>query len=515
MNGLIDELRIALHQVWARRWVALGVAWGLCLVGWLVVTQIPNRFESTAKVSVQLRSILPQQTGVNAEAEATKDIDRVRQTLTSAISLEKVVRGTDLAKTVSSDRDVAARIATLQKNIKITAQPDNLFDISATVAAPSLSDSENAALARAVVQKLIDIFVEGNLASGRDETGQSLRFLDEQVAEREKALQEADLKRADFQNQFLGTLPGTGTLNERVNAARAQIAQVENDLAAARSSLAAVAGQMSGTDAAVGGSGGIAVAGPARARLAAIEGQLAEARGRGWTASHPDVIALNNQLAAARAAAQREPTTIQGGAGGSANPLYLSLRSMQAERGAQVAALEQRRAQLQSDLQMLQDKIASEPGVAAEQAEIDRNYQVLKDQYDKLLTDREQMRLRSQVQSGGDAVKFTVLDPPSSPRAPIAPNRPLLMAAVLIVALGLGVAIAFALSRLNSTFPTAQRLEKLSGMPVIGSIGEVVTEAQTALRRKRMKTFAGAAGGLGVAFLVLLGIEFVQLGMIA
>ena len=31
MDGLYEQARIALHQVWRRRWLALGVAWGLCL----------------------------------------------------------------------------------------------------------------------------------------------------------------------------------------------------------------------------------------------------------------------------------------------------------------------------------------------------------------------------------------------------------------------------------------------------------------------------------------------------
>ena len=37
MNGLWNELLIAAHGVWRRRWIALGVAWGLALVGWLVI----------------------------------------------------------------------------------------------------------------------------------------------------------------------------------------------------------------------------------------------------------------------------------------------------------------------------------------------------------------------------------------------------------------------------------------------------------------------------------------------
>lgn len=509
-SGLFDELRAALHAVWIRRWVALAVAWAICLAGWLVVSQIPNQYESRARVFVQLRNVLPTQNGVT-QAEQTKAVDRIRQTLTSAVNLSKVVRGTDIAQTVSTDRDVADRVAGLQKAIKITSTQDNLFEISATIANAGATDAANAKLARQVVQKLIDIFVEDNLSNNRDETSQSLQFLDGQLAARQRALQDAEAKRADFQARFLGSLPGTGSLDERMSQVRTQLAQIDSDLAAAQSSLSAVNGQMAGTAPSIAGPAG--TGGPARARLAAIQGQIAEGRSRGWTDSHPDMIALRNQLAAATAAARAEPAGGEGG--GSPNPLYLSLKSMQADKAAQVAALQERRNQIAGDLAAFDAKVAQSPGAAAEQAAIDRDYQVLKDQYDKLLSDREQVQLQNQVQTQTDAVKFNVVDPPTSPRAPIAPNRPLFLTGVLILGLCGGIGAAWGLSQLRTTFATAGRLERASGMPVIGSIGETVSALQTELRRRRLRLFAGGAGALAAAWVVLLGLEFFQRGMIA
>jgi uncharacterized protein involved in exopolysaccharide biosynthesis len=195
MNGLYDEIRVALHAIWTRRWLALAVAWGIAVVGWLLVSQIPNSYESRARVFVQMQRILPNAVGITV-ADQQKDVDTIRQTLTSSVNLEKVVRGTDLANTVSSDRDVVDRVAGLQKAIKITAQQDNLFEVVVTGSSPKV--------ARQIVQKLIDLFVEQNLAGDRDETTQSLGFLDSQLEQRQKQLQEAEAKRADFQNRYIG-----------------------------------------------------------------------------------------------------------------------------------------------------------------------------------------------------------------------------------------------------------------------------------------------------------------------
>ena len=502
MGSLYDELRGALHAIWQRRWVALAVAWGICLAGWLVVSQMPNNYESRARIFVQLRQIIP--TDGTTALNQQKDLDRVRQTLTAAVNLEKVVRGTDLARTVATDRDVADRVAGLQKAIKLTAQQDNLFEISVT--APS------GKLARQITQKLIDIFVEANLSDNRDQSSQSLDFMDQQLDARQKQLADAEAKKADFQNRYLGSLPGTGSIDDRVSAARTQLAQIQSDLAAAQSSLNVVNAQMASTPANVAGAGGGAVTGPARARLAAIQGQLADARAKGYTDSHPDVIALKNQLAAAQSAAAREPV-VSGASAGASNPVYIGLQSMRADKQATVAALIQRKAQIEGDLNLLQAKMAEAPGVAAEQGEIERQYQVLKGQYDTLLAQREQMKIASQAQNVADADKFNVVDPPTQPRAPSSPNRPLLLTGVLIAGLGAGLAAAFALGKLTTTFPTAAKLEKASGMPVIGAIGEVVTAAQTAMRRRKLVLFAGGLAPLCFAYVGLIGVEFPQRGM--
>ena len=507
MNGIYDEGRLALHAIWSRRWLALAVAWGVCVLGWLVVSQMPSRYESHARIFVQMNTILP--TAMNTPPQsAQKDVDTIRQTLVSAVNLEKVVRGTDLANTVSSPRDIADRVAGLAQNIKVTAQQDNLFEITTTAASPKL--------ARDITQKLIDIFVEQNLAGDRRQTTQSVDFLNKQLDTLQSQLADAETKRADFQNQYLGSLPGTGTVSDRISAARTQMAQVDSDLAAAQSGLAAIQGQMAATPPTVPGVGGsAAAAGPARARLAAIQGQLADARARGYTENHPDVVALRSQMAAAQAAARSEPLVGGSAAGSTPNPAYASLQSMVTDRQATVASLRIRKSQLQGDLDQLTTKLAADPGVAAEQGQIDRDYQVLKDQYDQLLTQREQIARQGQAQTATDNVKFNVIDPPTAPRAPVAPNRMLLLTGVLIVGLGAGVGAAFGLGQLRGTFAIGTKLEKATGMPVIGSIGEVVTRAQADHRAKRFKLFLGGTAALAATYGLLLGVEVLQRGMAA
>ncbi len=512
MNGITEEIRIALHSVWLRRWLALAIAWAVALLGWLAISGATNKYESKASVFVQMQTMLPEKLGISP-GERQDSIDSITRTLTSAENLEKVVRGTDLVQMgATTPREIADQVTALRTNIKIVSQADNVFEISATSGSGGFSNGQNAKLAHDIVQKLLDLFVEGNLSGDRVETAQTLRFLDAQLAQREVQLQEAEAKRAAFEQKYMGLLPGVGSVAQRMEAARAELAQVESSLMAAQGGLSAVNAQLGGTPAATmtAGAGG---GGPASARAAGLEAQIAEGQARGWTDGHPDMISLRKQLGSARAAAAGEARG--GGNYSTANPMYVTLRSMQAEKQATVASLASRQAQLRAEMAQFQTARGQAPEVEAEQQRLNRDYEVLKSQYDKLLGDREEMKLRGSLQTDTDSIKFKVIEPPTQPRAPIAPNRPLLLALALFGGLGAGIGAAFLLGQLKSTYPTAARLAKASGLPVIGSISAVHSSADRAEQSRKLKLFAGGLAGLVVAFLLLLTLEFVQRGMVA
>jgi hypothetical protein len=153
--------------------------------------------------------------------------------------------------------------------------------------------------------------------------------------------------------------------------------------------------------------------------------------------------------------------------------------------------------------------------VAAEAQRITRDYDVLKQQYDKLLQDREELRLRGQVETEHNSVKFQVIDPPTTPRAPVAPNRPVLLVVVLFAGMAAGIGAAFAVGQLRSTFATAGKMERALGLPVLGAITQTLTDSGRALRAKRLRYFFAGSMALGGVFVLLLVVEFIQRGMVA
>ena len=432
---------------------------------------------------------------------------RLKQTLTSNENLVRVVRRTDLNSLVANDRDLSAVVSALRTRITVTQQPDGGLEIKASSNISGFSNAQNARTAAGTVQGLIDAFREENMAGDRQQAGQGLEVLDEELRRREAALREAEQRRVEFEQRFMGALPGTGTIADRMNAARTELAGLEQQIAAAQASLTAMRAQLAATPATLPGMGG-ENSGTATGQIAQLSGQVAQNLARGWTESHPDIRAARAQIARLRPYAAQERQS--GNTGGISNPSYVSLRAMMAEREAQLGAATTRRNQLQSDLSQLSARQSTEPSLAAQQGQLASDYNTLKQQYDQLVAQREQIRLRRDINSRTSPISVSVVEPPSVPTAPAAPNRPIFLTLVLIVALGAGVVAAFVAGQLQTTFPTANRLVQVTGLKVMGTVSEVVSAFERSRRRKKLVLLGGTVAALGAAWVVLMLVEFWQ-----
>lgn len=319
MTSLYDEFRIALHRVWNRRWLAVAVAWSVCVAGWLVVALIPNRYESTAQIQIRIQTMLSDQVGINPQDQRNV-VQQIGQTLNSSANLEKVIRSTELGTTIATPTELAVAIESLRANVLVKPEQDGLFFISVK--------QSSGKLARDVMQRLIEVAEQDSTSGDPLAMRDMLGFLDSQIQDRSNELQEAEAKRVAYETQNLGLLPGVGSVSQRVEAARAEISQKDSQLMQARSALAALNGQLAGTPSTITGP---ALSGGGESALAQAQGELASMRARGFTDSHPDVIAIRKQISALRT---QGATLSAASEYRSPNPAYGSLQSMRAERNA-------------------------------------------------------------------------------------------------------------------------------------------------------------------------------------
>jgi len=153
------------------------------------------------------------------------------------------------------------------------------------------------------------------------------------------------------------------------------------------------------------------------------------------------------------------------------------------ENDSVIASLQRQTQDATRERDRLEEIARGAPQLQADFANVNRDYEVLRKNYDDLLARRESMRISSAAEADGDKVKMQVIDPPQVPQNPVAPKRVLLVSGVLAAGLAAGVGLALLLVQMDQSFHTIEDLRTM-GFPVAGGVsflGETVSLARRLL----------------------------------
>src|SRR5579872_7351939 len=107
MDDLRSLLQRFIFSIWRKRWIALGIAWVLCISGWFAVAAIPNQYEASARVYVDSDAVLtPLLRGLALDNTPTSQLELLQHTVLSRPNLEKLISKTDLELQVSGPADL-------------------------------------------------------------------------------------------------------------------------------------------------------------------------------------------------------------------------------------------------------------------------------------------------------------------------------------------------------------------------------------------------------------------------
>src|SRR5580692_12945749 len=114
MKQELDRVLEEVHSAWRFRWPALAAAAAVCVLGWLVVFTLPDRYEADARVFVDTRTALkPALQGLTTEQNVDAQINYVRQSLLEGPELEKIAKDTGMLPGTLTDERSRARILTM------------------------------------------------------------------------------------------------------------------------------------------------------------------------------------------------------------------------------------------------------------------------------------------------------------------------------------------------------------------------------------------------------------------
>ncbi len=505
MQDVIEILLVHARGIWRQRWYMILIIWLVSVAGWLMVHKLPDQYKASARVYVDTQSILkPLLSGLTVDNsnQGAQQVALMTRTLLSRPNLEKVARMTDLDLKGQNQEQMEAVLNALGKEIILEGTGrENLYTISYVNNDPQL--------AKRVVQSLLTLFVESNLGETRRDTDNAQQFIDKQITEYEARLVEAEEKLKEFKRRNVGVMPARGEgYYESMQSAMGALEQAQLELREVENRRNSIKRQLEDEELnseslipnkpAVASAASSATDARIQSLQAKMDGLLLQ-----FTERHPDVIEIKRIIAQLEKQKQEEikAAAPRPGQRESSSPVYMQLKLALGEAEANVASLRVRVNEHTRRVNQLRDMVDTIPKVETELAQLNRDYDVNKQNYETLLARREAAKISQEAGQTSDEVKFKVIDPPYVPSVPSSPNRPLFMLLVLFGGVVSGIAVAFLLSQLKPAFDSRRSLTEITGLPVLGSISMVWTPAQ--LRKRRIEL--GSFGLAGASLLVIFG----------
>jgi polysaccharide chain length determinant protein (PEP-CTERM system associated) len=483
LHELVQQITLEMRAAWRYRWHALAVAWSVMIVGAMLVFSLPNQYASTAQVYADTNSLNnPLLRGIAVQPDIRGRLDVITRTLLSRPNLETVADKTGLSLRATTPADKDALLVKLGDAVRVKdAGARNLYNISYSDVDPGM--------AQKVVQAFVEILMNDTLGENTASTASAQSFLQQQVDDYNKRLNDAEQKLADFKKANLGNLPGQGGADyaTRLQAAENRLQDLESQYAAAAAGRP-VRAQSSTSD--------------IDRQIASYKQKLEDLLLK-YTDEYPDVVTTRRmikQLEARRDTMRRHPASAavadaSAGSGSASNANSFSARSLAAQVAAQKREI--------ADLKANADKI-TDAQVTLQQ--LTRNYDVTRKQYDELMSRLNTAQLSQDATQSGNNLKFRVISPPIVPLLPDGPKRGLMLLAVFVLALGIGGAFGFFLHKIKPVFLSLKSLREFGDYPVIGTFSLIASSGRL---EQRHREIVGFCAGLGLLAVVLvLGLAF-------
>lgn len=234
------------------------------------------------------------------------------------------------------------------------------------------------------------------------------------------------------------------------------------------------------------------------------EAQLRDLQSR-YTERHPDIVRLTTELDRLREAIPPEDLLdvdpvlqAQAEVVNDPNPLHQQVASQLATIITELQINEQRQADIRRDLGRYSDRVENTPRREQEVSVLQRQYDGLLAKYRDLEGKLSDAQLTESLESSQKGEKLQIVDPASFPLSPSKPNRLLVLAAGLGIALGVALTLAVAVDFLDQKIWSPSEVTHLLGLALIGEIPEILSPEEIQARKKRVWLQAAGYGLLSL-----------------
>lgn len=134
------------------------------------------------------------------------------------------------------------------------------------------------------------------------------------------------------------------------------------------------------------------------------------------------------------------------------------------------------------------------PEVEAELTQLNRDYDIVRKNYEQLVARRESASLGEKIDLTTKVADFRVVEPPRVSPTPAKPSRMLVSVMGFLAAIAAGAGIAFALTQVFPTVQDSRGLREIGGRPILGSASLVISPQASDDVRRANHLFFGLTG---------------------
>ena len=431
------------------------------IIGYGISRLLPTRYTSTSLILIERQQVPETYVKPVITEDLNARVADLQQQVLSRTRLLPIIDRFGLFKDRAPHASTEELMELMLKAVSLTAVQSIItggnqvlpgFRVEVTLGDPQK--------AQQVCHEIVSMFVTENIRQRETSAQGTVSFLQGQLDEAKRKLDEQDARLAAFKRQRMGMLPDEvqtnlnllTTLNTQLESINQSLNRAQQDKVYSESVLAQQLQAWHATQGPASGDTTNLTPDDLEKHLADLQKQLVSLRAK-YTDAHPDVVALQAEIEeiTKKINAESQPSEQKASQVSKDSkrvntpepPQIQQLRAQVHAATESVATLTHDQERLQEQIKQYQSRLQLSPVVEQEYKEITRDHQTALLFYNELLGKRDQSAMATDMERQAAGERFRVLDPANLPEKPSFPNRPLFAAIGLAAGLALGYGLAY------------------------------------------------------------------------
>jgi polysaccharide biosynthesis transport protein len=502
----LPDLQQMMGIVRRRRWHFLLPLFAGWLLVWTASWFLPSVYRSGTLILVEQPAVPEKLVASNIDIDIQRQLDSIGQQILSRTRLVRIIDSLDLYREDRKRKNPDDLVEQMRKDIDIELVRSDDKKLSAF---NIYYLNRNPEMAQQATKELANLFISENLEQRQERSENTTRFLEDQLAQARTKLSEQEARVREFKDKHIGELPSQTQSNLQIlGGLQAQLQAQEDSLNRAKQQntyLESLLNQYRSLERGKSAEGGPVGLAAIDQELDRLKAQLADLSSH-YTDKHPDVRKTKEQIARTEKMRERVVADMNKPRVSSADapaPISMDPRSgpvldlesqLKANR-IEITNRQQEIKDLQGQVNQYQARLNRTPVMEQQFADITRDYEQSKANYDSLLAKKNQSEMATNLEKTQQGEHFSMLDPPNLPTKPYKPNRLHLCGLGLIVGLILGGIVAAGSEWMGGKVVSEREIKKLVPFEILAEIPVLQTAAEQA-NTQRGNVLAGAAAAL-------------------